>query len=104
MPTRKPARKTAALPPVAIWYDAAHDTIHLAARNAFVTTVHNDPKSKRGHPQLFAKLAACLKAAGVPHPDAVGELAKPRQRPEPDPQLHLRLRQKTRGKGAAAAE
>ena len=102
MPTRKPARKTVTLP-VAIWYDAAHDTIHVAARNAFVTTVNADGKSKRGHPQLFAKLAACLKKAGLPHPDDTGELAKPRSA-QPDPQLHLRLRQKARTKATAPAE
>ena len=78
MRTGKPARKTVTLP-VAFWYDAAHDTIHLAARNAFVTTLNNDAKSKRGHPQLFAKLAACLKAADRPHPNLAAPAAAKRQ-------------------------
>lgn len=58
---------------VGIWYNEGSGHIHLAAKNAFVTTVNNDPVSVRGHPNLFGKLAKCLKEAGVPHPKIGGE-------------------------------
>jgi len=35
----------------------------------FHTTVNNNPTSKRGHPNLFAKLSRALKEAGAPSPD-----------------------------------
>ncbi len=53
------------------WYDPETDQIHLTLPNSqwFHTTVKNDPASKRGHPNLFGKLARALKEAGVPGPD-----------------------------------
>lgn len=53
-----------------VWYDEEQGHIHLTARNVdgFHTTVNNDPASVRGHPNLFAKLAKCLREAGAPHP------------------------------------
>jgi hypothetical protein len=61
---------------VGIWYDQQTDQIHMTVRNSgwFHTTVDRDPTSKRGHPNLFAKLSRALKEAGAPHPEA----------PEPD--------------------
>jgi hypothetical protein len=55
---------------VGVWYDAEHRQIHLTARNVegFHTTVNANPASKRGHPNLFEKLAKCLRDAGAPAP------------------------------------
>ena len=35
---------------------------------AFHSTVNANPQSKRGNPNLFHKLAKCLRAVGAPHP------------------------------------
>ena len=53
-----------------IWWDADQGHIHLTAKGVkgFHTTVSHDPDSKRGHPNLFAKLAKVLKDNGAPHP------------------------------------
>ena len=55
---------------VGIWWDEAQGHIHLTAKNVpgFHTTVGNDPTGKRGHPNLFMKLAKVLRDAGAPHP------------------------------------
>ena len=55
---------------VGVRFDEDHGHIHLTAKNVhgFHTTVTNNPASKRGHPNLFAKLAKVLKEAGAPHP------------------------------------
>jgi len=60
-----------------IWYDATTDQIRLSIPRSdwFVTTVRRDPKGKRGHPNLFAKLARCLKEAGAPYPPNFEEAA-----------------------------
>jgi hypothetical protein len=59
---------------IGAWYDEGTGHIHLTLPHSgwFHTTVTNDPASKRGHPNLFAKLARALKDAGVPGPE-VGE-------------------------------
>ena len=59
---------------VGVWYDEEQAQIHLTAKNVegFHTTVSNDPESKRGHPNLFGKLAKVLKDAGAPHPTIAG--------------------------------
>ncbi len=56
---------------VGIWYDADQRHIHMTLPHSrwFHTTVTDDPKSKRGHPNLFGKLARALKEAGAPYPD-----------------------------------
>jgi hypothetical protein len=56
--------------------DEEQGHIHLTARNVkgFHTTVTSDPASKRGHPNLFNKLAKCLRDAGAPHPKIVEEV------------------------------
>ena len=53
-----------------VCYDAGQDRIHIATHDhgGLITTVNADPASKRGHPNLFLKLAKCLAEAGAPHP------------------------------------
>ncbi len=53
------------------WYDKKTEHIHLTIPGTgwFHTTVTNDPKSVRGNPNLYAKLARALKEAGVPGPE-----------------------------------
>lgn len=55
---------------VGIWYDADQGHIHITLPNSgwFHTTVNNNEGSKRGHPNLYGKLARALKEAGVPGP------------------------------------
>lgn len=56
---------------VGIWYDKGSDQIRITLPRSgwFHTTVNNDPKSKRGHPNLYSKLARALKEAGAPYPE-----------------------------------
>lgn len=54
---------------VGVWYNEDHDRIHIAATKEFITTVNANPKSKRGHPNLFKKLARSLREHGVPAPE-----------------------------------
>ncbi len=60
---------------VGVWYNSKMGHIHLTLPNSgwFHSTVTGDPKSKRGHPNLFGKLARALKEAGVPGP-AINEV------------------------------
>ncbi|WP_123905534.1 hypothetical protein [Sphingobium cloacae] len=58
---------------VGVWFNEASGHIHIAAKDAFISTVSNDPRSKRYHPNLYRKLAACLRDGGVPHPAAGAE-------------------------------
>jgi hypothetical protein len=53
---------------VGIWYNDKSGHIHIAAKDSFISTVSGDPESKRYHPNLYRKLAACLAEAGVPSP------------------------------------
>jgi hypothetical protein len=55
---------------IGAWLDQATGQIHLTLPHSgwFHTTVSGDPDSKRGHPNLYAKLARALKEAGVPAP------------------------------------
>jgi hypothetical protein len=52
-----------------IWFNEDTKHIHIAAKGAFITTVCNDPDSKRYHPNLYGKLAQCLRKAGAPAPE-----------------------------------
>lgn len=54
------------------WYDDRNGHIHLAIPGTdwFHTTVAPNTESKRGHPNLYGKLARALRDAGVPAPDA----------------------------------
>ena len=58
---------------VGVWYNAGTRSIHMTAKgvHGFHTTVRSDTDSKRGHPNLFWKLAACLRQAGAPAPQEV---------------------------------
>ena len=58
---------------VGIWYDSGTGHIHMTLPNSgwFHTTISEDPASKRGHPNLYDKLARALKEAGVPGPATV---------------------------------
>jgi hypothetical protein len=60
---------------VGVWYDEDQGHIHLTLPKSdwFHTTVNNNPDSKRGHPNLFEKLAKALKEAGVPSPAVSGD-------------------------------
>lgn len=62
---------------VGIWYNEASGHIHVAAKDSFISTVSADPASKRYHPNLYRKLADCLRNAGAPAPDeATGALRR----------------------------
>lgn len=56
---------------IGVWYDAKSDNIHLTLPNSdwFHTTVNGRESSRRGHPNLYEKLAKALKEAGAPYPD-----------------------------------
>jgi hypothetical protein len=54
---------------VGVWFNQDSGQIHIAAKDAFISTVSNDPKSKRYHPNLYRKLATELRDAGLPHPN-----------------------------------
>ncbi len=54
--------------PVTFWYSADSDTIHLTVPDIFASTVTPDPVTKRGHPNLYWKLAAILRENGLPAP------------------------------------
>lgn len=55
---------------IGAWYDDQTGHIHLTLPRSgwFHTTVSPDPASKRGHPNLYEKLARALKEANVPAP------------------------------------
>jgi hypothetical protein len=55
---------------VGVWFDPETEQIHITLPRSgwFHTTVSSDVKSKRGHPNLYIKLARALKEAGVPGP------------------------------------
>lgn len=56
---------------VGVWYNEDQGHIHVATRDGdgFHTTVSPDPKSVRGNPNFFWKLAECLRKAGVSAPE-----------------------------------
>ena len=60
--------KTARLD-VGIWFNAKTGHIHIAAKGQFISTVSNDPQSKRFHPNLYWKLGKALRDAEMPHPN-----------------------------------
>ena len=53
-----------------VWFDPASRHIKLAGPQLTASTVSNDPRSKRYHPNLYRKLATALREAGAPAPDA----------------------------------
>ena len=52
---------------ISVWYDRKAQHIHIieSGTAGFHTTVCRDPKSNRGHPHLFDKLADCLRKSGA---------------------------------------
>lgn len=54
---------------VRVWFDPGSGHIKLAGRGLTASTVSNDPKSKRYHPNLYRKLATALREAGAPAPE-----------------------------------
>jgi hypothetical protein len=50
------------------WYDPNSGHIKLAGPGLTASTVSNDPKSKRFHPNLYKKLAKALRDEGKPGP------------------------------------
>ena len=55
-----------------VWYDDKSHHIKLAGRGLTASTVSNDPTSKRYHPNLYRKLAKCLRDSGAPAPSCFG--------------------------------
>ena len=54
---------------VGIWFNEKSGHIHVAAAGSLISTVSNDPGSKRYHPNLYMKMAKALREAGAPAPD-----------------------------------
>ena len=53
---------------LSVWYDDKSRHIKLAGNGLTTSTASNDPESKRYHPNLYRKLAKCLRDSGVPAP------------------------------------
>ena len=58
---------------IGVWYNEDQESIHITAKgvDGFHTTVNRNPESKRGHPNLFDKLAKCLRDSDAPAPAPV---------------------------------
>lgn len=56
---------------VGVWYQPETGEIHLTVPGSgwFHTTVNNKPNSKRGHPNLYGKLARALREKDAPAPE-----------------------------------
>jgi hypothetical protein len=57
---------------IKFWWNPRDRSIHIrgGGRPALlISTVNANPASKRGNPNLFGKLARCLKQAGAPAPE-----------------------------------
>ena len=52
-----------------VWYDEKAKRIKLAGKGLTASTVSNDPRSKRYHPNLYRKLAKFLSDTGLPAPE-----------------------------------
>ena len=56
---------------IGVWFDAKRNRIRIQSDDAgFITTVRADASLRRGHPNLFRKLAKVLRDNGAPAPDA----------------------------------
>ncbi len=55
---------------VRVWYDEAQDVIKMRVAGE-LTSVNNNPSSKRGNPSLYKRLAAALRDAGEKYPSGV---------------------------------
>ena len=56
---------------IGIWYDENLDCIKMRIKGNGLTSVYNNPDSKRGNPSLFKKLGRVLRDAGVRHPSGI---------------------------------
>lgn len=55
---------------VRVWYDEEQDVIKMRVAGE-LTSVNNNPESKRGNPSLYKKLATVLRDAGEKYPVGV---------------------------------
>lgn len=55
---------------IRVWYDENQEVIKMRIAGE-LTSVNNDPDSKRGNPSLYKKLAAVLRDAGEEYPSGV---------------------------------
>lgn len=55
---------------VHVWYDEDQGVIKMRIAGE-LTSVNNDPDSKRGNPSLYKKLAAALRDDGKKYPSGV---------------------------------
>jgi hypothetical protein len=53
---------------VRVWFDEKSRHIKIAGQGLTASTVSDDPKSKRYHPNLYRKLSKVLSEAGAPAP------------------------------------
>ena len=54
---------------IGVWFDAKRNCIKIQSDDAeFITTVSADASLRRGHPNLFRKLANVLRDNGAPAP------------------------------------
>jgi hypothetical protein len=56
---------------IGVWYDEKMDQIKLRIPGQDLTSVTNDPGSKRGNPSLYQKLGRVLRDKGAKHPKGV---------------------------------
>lgn len=56
---------------IGIWYNEEDKSIHMSVEGHNLTSVNDNPKSRRGNPSLFKKLARVLRDAGAKHPPIV---------------------------------
>ena len=70
MTLRTSGRGNAVYFEIRIWYNKEKGQIHVTSPDVdgFHTTVRMDTKSKRGHPNLFQKLAKALRVGCAPAP------------------------------------
>jgi len=55
---------------IRVWYDEGQDVIKMRVGGK-LTSVNNNPQSKRGNPSLYRKLAVALRDAGQKYPPGV---------------------------------
>lgn len=53
---------------VQVWLNQETRHIHIGGKGLTVSTVSNDPASRRYHPNLYRKLSKVLREAGAPAP------------------------------------
>ena len=70
MERSKRGGRTVYLHDVGVWWNESQDNIHITVKGVagFHSTINANPQSKRGNPNLFYKLAECLREVGAPHP------------------------------------